>query len=219
MENKKIEECSLSIIKRLPQICKPNQFMVAYFIINEMAIKKMDRVKIYRGKLADDCNMSERNITRITNSLNDVGIIQKDFIGDAEKAKTFNYYRLNWQKIDEFLARIDEEDDVSLPELSHLENKRNIEYKNKRNIEKIELYNNKNNIEEKEKIDTNDYFQEFAKNVDETLRGENDNDLINKRVEISNKLNNKRIELGGKLYNRCQSYLNRKYEEAVASTM
>lgn len=63
----------------------------------------------------------------------------------------------------------------------------------------------------------NKYFQEFKDFVDENLVGENECKLINKRVEISNILNNKELEIGKTMCNRCSSYLNRKYEEAVAS--
>ena len=134
--NRKIETCSLAIISKLPQICKPNEFMVAYFIINTMAIEKNDRVKMYRGELADLCNMSERNISRITESLNQSSIITKDLIGDAEKKKTYNYYRLNWQKIEEILANLDNEDGTFLSGLSGLKKERIEESKNKR-IEEI----------------------------------------------------------------------------------
>lgn len=134
--NRKIETCSLAIISKLPQICKPNEFMVAYFIINTMAIEKNDRVKMYRGELADLCNMSERNISRITESLNQSGIITKDIIGDAEKKKTYNYYRLNWQKIEEILTNLDNENTTFLSGLSGLKKERIEESKNKR-IEEV----------------------------------------------------------------------------------
>lgn len=121
---RKIEQCSLALIGRLPQICKPNEFMVAYFIINTMSMEKKDRIKMYRGKLADLCNMTERNISRITERLNQIGIIQKELIGDAEKKKTFNYYRLNWQFIEDFLAKFDNEESTFLPKLSGLKKER-----------------------------------------------------------------------------------------------
>ena len=57
--NKKIETCSLAIISKLPQICKPNEFMVAYFIINTMAIEKTDRVKMY---ISLHCKLNKLNI-------------------------------------------------------------------------------------------------------------------------------------------------------------
>lgn len=118
--NHNVKECGLAIVSKLPKICKPNEFVVAFFLVNTMMMEKKDRIKIYRGNLADLCNMSERNISRITERLNQIGIIQKELIGDAEKKKTYNYYRLNWQFIDEFFARIDKEESSFLPELSGL---------------------------------------------------------------------------------------------------
>ena len=61
------------------------------------------------------------------------------------------------------------------------------------------------------------YFEEFTEDVNKRLVGENENELLEKRVELSNNLSRKRIEIGSSLYQRCTSYLNRKYEEAVAS--
>lgn len=63
----------------------------------------------------------------------------------------------------------------------------------------------------------NKYFQEFKGFVDENLVGKNEGELINKRVEISNNLKKKELEIGKTMCNRCSSYLNRKFEEAVAS--
>lgn len=63
----------------------------------------------------------------------------------------------------------------------------------------------------------NNYFEEFTEDVDKELVGEDENELLEKRVELSNSLSRKRIEIGSSLYQRCTSYLNRKYEEAVAS--
>lgn len=61
------------------------------------------------------------------------------------------------------------------------------------------------------------YFEEFTEDVNKRLVGEDENELLEKRVELSNNLSRKRIEIGSSLYQRCTSYLNRKYEEAVAS--
>lgn len=63
----------------------------------------------------------------------------------------------------------------------------------------------------------NKYFQEFKDFVDENLVGENECELINKRVEISNRLKKKELEIGNTMCNRCSSYLSRKFEESVAS--
>jgi hypothetical protein len=61
------------------------------------------------------------------------------------------------------------------------------------------------------------YFEEFTEDVNKRLVGEDEDELLEKRVELSNNLSRKRIEIGSSLYQRCTSYLNRKYEEAVAS--
>lgn len=63
----------------------------------------------------------------------------------------------------------------------------------------------------------NKYFQEFKDFVDENLVGENEGELINKRVEISNSLKKNELEIGKTMCNRCSSYLSRKFKEAVAS--
>lgn len=63
----------------------------------------------------------------------------------------------------------------------------------------------------------NKYFQEFKGFVDENLVGENECELISKRVKISNSLEKKKLEIGKTMCNRCSSYLNRKFEESVAS--
>ena len=65
----------------------------------------------------------------------------------------------------------------------------------------------------------NKYFQEFKGFVDENLVGENECELINKRVEISNSLKKKELEIGKTMCNRCSSYLKRKFEEAVESIL
>lgn len=65
----------------------------------------------------------------------------------------------------------------------------------------------------------NKYFQEFKGFVDENLVGENECELINKRVEISNSLKKKELEIGKTMCNRCSSYLKRKFEEEVESIL
>lgn len=65
----------------------------------------------------------------------------------------------------------------------------------------------------------NKYFQEFKVFVDENLVGENECELINKRVEISNSLKKKELEIGKTMCNRCSSYLKRKFEEEVESIL
>lgn len=63
----------------------------------------------------------------------------------------------------------------------------------------------------------NNYFEEFTENVNKRLVGNDENELLEKRVELSSELLRNRIQLGSSLYTRCTSYLNRKYEECIAS--
>ena len=140
----KIEESSLTIVGKLPYLLNQNKeikqvtplFMVGYYIINTMAIRHENRTMIYRGQLAHLCNMSERNITNITNKLHDIGIIVKAYIGDEEKGKTYNYYQLNWTKIDEFFTQFDENDDSFLSGSSGLKKERTKEQKKERTEER-----------------------------------------------------------------------------------
>ena len=88
----------------------------------------------------------------------------------------------------------------------------------KTSLDKLSLEQTRKDESSIEQTNTdNKYFQEFKDFVDENLVGENEGKLINKRVEISNSLKKKELEIGKTMCNRCSSYLNRKYEEAVAS--
>lgn len=63
----------------------------------------------------------------------------------------------------------------------------------------------------------NNYFEEFSDNVNKRLVGGDEIELLEKRVELSTELLRNRIQIGSSTYTRCTTYLNRKYEEAVAS--
>lgn len=145
---RKIERCSLGIIAKLPYFLNAeekqkewgNQFMVAFYIINTMAIKGRDRVKIYRQQLADNCNFKNpKSITNITNKLHKIGIIKKDYIGDAETGKTYNYYSLNWSKISELVEQLDEEYKDWWNSCTGLKNKRNEEQKETKELQEREF--------------------------------------------------------------------------------
>lgn len=64
---------------------------------------------------------------------------------------------------------------------------------------------------------TNEFFEQFTTNVDSRLVGEDEDELLFKRVELSTELSRNRASISSTLYSRCHAYLNRKYEEAVAS--
>ena len=88
----------------------------------------------------------------------------------------------------------------------------------KTSLDKLSLEQTRKDESSIEQTSTdNKYFQEFKGFVDENLIGENEWELINKRVEISNSLKKKELEIGKTMCNRCSSYLKRKFEEAVAS--
>ena len=61
----------------------------------------------------------------------------------------------------------------------------------------------------------NNYFNEFTQIVNRALVGKNEDELIQRKVEISKELESKRMQLGSSMINRCRSYLNRKYEQAT----
>lgn len=88
----------------------------------------------------------------------------------------------------------------------------------KTSLDKLSLEQTRKDESSIEQTSTdNKYFQEFKGFVDENLVGKNECELINKRVEISNSLKKKEFEIGKTMCNRCSSYLDRKFEESVAS--
>lgn len=83
----------------------------------------------------------------------------------------------------------------------------------------IPLHNieEQNNTLQNEKKESSDFFEDFKKKVDSKLVGENEDELLDSKVRISSELSRKRMEIGSSVHSRCSSYLNRKYEEAIAS--
>ena len=61
------------------------------------------------------------------------------------------------------------------------------------------------------------FFEDFKENVNKKLIGNDENELLEKRVELSSELIRNRIQIGTNMYTRCTTYLNRKYDEVVAS--
>lgn len=60
-------------------------------------------------------------------------------------------------------------------------------------------------------------IKDFMQMVDESLVGESEDELLSRRIDLSTELSKKRTEIGENTYKRCNNYLNRKYEEAIAS--
>lgn len=112
---RKIEKCSLMIISYLPQILNcdgedkyfGNEFMVAFYIINKMAIEKSDRVLMYRDEIAHKCSFKDtRTVSKLTAQLEEKKLFKKDLVANCDK-KTVNYYCIEWQLLDDFFAKYD----------------------------------------------------------------------------------------------------------------
>lgn len=78
---------------------KDEEFKVAYYILNTIGMSKDKHPKIYRAVLADMCGKSERTISRITDRLDELGVIKKDVVSDGNKK--YNYYSNPRQKTEQ----------------------------------------------------------------------------------------------------------------------
>lgn len=73
------------------------------------------------------------------------------------------------------------------------------------------------NSEEEKRKENNSFFEQFKNKVDSNLVGENEIELLAKKGEISTELMHKKMDIGSTTYNRCSMYLERMYEETIAS--
>ena len=129
------------IMNNLGTVLQDEEFKVAYYILNRLALENTNRVKIYRAMLADLTNKSERTISRITDKLDEKGIIKKDTVSDSKNR--YNYYSIH-PNIEQQLTQNDEK-------LGHQEQETtpNLVTDDRFN-KKEKMYNNKRNIKEKE---------------------------------------------------------------------
>ena len=88
MERKKAK-FDFRLMNSLGQL-KDEEFKIAYFILNSIGMNDGKRTKIYRAVMAEWAGKSEKTISRITDKLNEQGIIKKDLVSDG--VKTSNYY-------------------------------------------------------------------------------------------------------------------------------
>lgn len=99
------------MLSKLGQL-NDEQFKVLFFIYNTLNLNSdnTNRVKIYRAVLADLTGKSVRTISRITDILDEKGLIVKDDVSDG--SKLYNYYSLpvtkNEEKIDNEKQKTDE---------------------------------------------------------------------------------------------------------------
>lgn len=129
------------IMNALGAILQDEEFKVAYYILNRLALEDTKRVKIYRAMLADLTGKSERTISRITDKLDEKGIIKKDTVSDSKNR--YNYYSIH-PDIEQQLAQNDDklghEEQETTPNL----------VTDDRFNKKEKIYNNKRNKEVKE---------------------------------------------------------------------
>ena len=130
------------IMNSLGTVLQDEEFKVAYYILNRLALENTNRVKIYRAMLADLTGKSERTISRITDKLDEKGIIKKDTVSDSKNR--YNYYSIH-PNIEQQLTQNDDklghEEQETTPNLVTDDrfNKKEKKYKNKRNIKEKEI--------------------------------------------------------------------------------
>lgn len=90
---------NLKFINKAVELTEGNEFRLLYVIANTISLKKEGHTKIYRDMLADKLGLSTKQISRLTDSLVEKGLLKKDLV--SENDKTVNYYSLNLDKIDQ----------------------------------------------------------------------------------------------------------------------
>ena len=90
---------NLKFINKAVELTEGNEFRLLYVIANTISLKKEGHTKIYRELLADKLNLSTKQITRLTNSLVEKGLLKKDLV--SENGKSVCFYSLNLDKKDQ----------------------------------------------------------------------------------------------------------------------
>lgn len=90
---------NLKFMNKAVELTDGNEFRLLYVIANTISLKKEGHTKIYRELLADKLNLSTKQISRLTNSLVEKGLIKKDLV--SENDKTVCFYSLNLDKKDQ----------------------------------------------------------------------------------------------------------------------
>ena len=119
---------NLSFMNKAVELTDGNEFRLLYVIANTISLKKEGHTKIYRDMLADKLNLSTKQISRLTNSLVEKGLLKKDLV--SENGKTVCYYSLN-------LDKSENKSTTKLDKNVHL-NKREKEVIKEKRVNKIE---------------------------------------------------------------------------------
>lgn len=151
---------NLGFMNKAVEMTDGNEFRLLYVIANTMSLKKEGHTKIYRDMLADKLNLSTKQITRLTNSLVEKGLLKKDLV--SENGKTVCYYSLNLDK-------------SGLKSTSKVD--KNVPLNKRNNIEKNEIRENK-----KEKVDMRREFKTVCEEQLVTVPDEEDLASYLKRV-------------------------------------
>lgn len=160
------------VMNALGAILQDEEFKVAYYILNRLALEDSKRVKIYRAMLADLTGKSERSISRITDKLDEKGIIKKDTVSDSKNR--YNYYSIH-PNIEQQLTQNDDKlghkEQETTPNLVtddrfNKKEKKNKNIKNKRNIKEKKQFEIECKNETIEETNTEEPY------VDKTLERE-----------------------------------------------
>lgn len=90
---------NIKFLTKAIEIASGDKFRVLYLIANTISLKKENRTKIYREMIADKLNISVKTVTRLTNELVEIGLINKDIVSNGTKSVC--YYSLNLAKFDQ----------------------------------------------------------------------------------------------------------------------
>lgn len=194
------------VMNALGAILQDEEFKVAYYILNRLALEDTNRTKIYRAMLADLTGKSERSISRITDKLDEKGIIKKDTVSDSKNR--YNYYSIHpniEQSIAQNNAKLGHEEQETTPNLV-TDDRFNKKEKNNKNIK------NKRNTKEKKQFEIECKNENIETNTEETY----ENKTLERELEIAIEQNlipteeKKKVEVRKQFVQHCDSPIRRK---------
>lgn len=199
------------IMNALGAILQDEEFKVAYYILNRLALENTNRVKIYRVMLADLTNKSERTISRITDKLDEKCIIKKDTVSDSKNR--YNYYSIHpniEQSIAQNNTKLCHEEQETTSNLV-TDDRFNKKEKNNKNI-KI-----KRNIKEKKQFEIECKNEKIETNTEETYVDK----TLEKELEIAIEENliptdeKKKVEVKKQFLQHCDNQIRREEKPDV----